>query len=236
MKQFNGFPARMEFAAIPRLFFSALLPEINDMAELKTSLHVMAALYRKRGYPRVVTLGELLDNASLMNSLKSFAKPPDEVLRGALKLATERGTFLHIAMERDAAGEDVYLLNDESGRQVAARIQSGEVKIPGFKPVAPRYVEAGEPPNIFTLYEQNIGLLTPIIADELREAEKLYPENWIVDAIKEATLLNKRNIRYIMKILQRWSSEGKSDGAYQRDSKKGTDKYFKQKYGHMVQR
>ena len=236
MKQFNGFPGKMEFTSIPKLFFSALLPEISDMAELKTSLYVMAALYRKRGYPRLVTLGELLGDTSLMNSLKGFAKPPDEVLRDALKLSTERGTFLHIAMDSGTASEDVYLLNDESGRQVAPQIQSGELKISGLKPVASRYVVTETPPNIFTLYEQNIGILTPLIADELREAEKLYPENWIVDAIKEATLLNKRNIRYITKILERWSSEGKSDGTYQRDSKKGTDKYFKQRYGHMVQR
>jgi DnaD/phage-associated family protein len=79
-------------------------------------------------------------------------------------------------------------------------------------------------------------MLTPMIAEELREAEKLYPETWISDAIKEAVFRNKRNIRYIIKILERWSAEGKSDGTYRRDSaeKTGPDKYIKQKYGHMV--
>ena len=81
MKQFNGFPARMEFTPLPNLFFSSLLPQISDMAELKTTLHVLAVLYRKRGYPRFVTYSELLGNASLMNSLKGSAEPPDEVLR-----------------------------------------------------------------------------------------------------------------------------------------------------------
>jgi hypothetical protein len=33
--------------------------------------------------------------------------------------------------------------------------------------------------DVFTLYEQNIGMLTPIIADELLDAEKVYPANWI---------------------------------------------------------
>ena len=92
-------------------------------------------------------------------------------------------------------------------------------------------------PDIFSLYEQNIGMLTPIIADELREAEKLYPQGWIKDAIKEAVNHGKRKWSYVLAILERWSVEGRSDGAYQRDSKKrDPDKYIKQRYGHMVQR
>jgi len=51
MKQFNGFPARTEFTPLPNIFFSSLLPQIDDIAELKTTLHVMAMLYRKKGYP-----------------------------------------------------------------------------------------------------------------------------------------------------------------------------------------
>jgi DnaD/phage-associated family protein len=80
-------------------------------------------------------------------------------------------------------------------------------------------------------------MITPRIADELREAEKLYPKTWIRDAIKEAVNQNKRKWSYISAILERWSSEGKESGAYQRDLKKtGPEKYIKQKYGHMFRR
>ena len=77
-----------------------------------------------------------------------------------------------------------------------------------------------EKPNIFALYEQNIGLLTPMIAEELKEAEKLYPVSWIEEAFKEAVSLNKRNWRYISRILERWASEGKDSGEFRRDSKR----------------
>ena len=235
MEQFKGFPARMEFTSLPNYFFSTLLPQISDMAELKTTLYVMALLYRKRGYPRFVAYRELLGNASLMGSLGE-ASPPDEVLRSALEMAARRGTIIHLVLDRDGTPEDIYLLNTESNRQVAAKIQSGEVRLSGLKAGAPPQVAAEKQPDIFTLYEQNIGMLTPMIAEELREAEKLYPEAWIRDAIKEAVSLNKRNIRYIVRILERWSAEGKSDGTYQRYSKTDPDKYIKGKYGHMVQR
>lgn len=238
MKQFTGFPAKMQFTSLPNIFFSKLLPQINDMAELKTTLHIFERLYRKRGYPRFVTYKELLGDISLMSSLKEVARSPDEVLCNALRMATGRGTILHIALDRDGVIEDIYFLNNDDNRQMAAKIRSGEFRLPGLKAEGQFYIEGEEPPDTFTLYEQNIGMLTPMIADELRDAEKLYPVGWIRDAIKEAVSLNKRSWRYIAKILENWLSEGKSGGAYKRDSTKKTDpdKYIKGKYGHMVRR
>lgn len=238
MKQFGGFPDRMQFTPLPNLFFSSLLPQINDVAELKVTLHIFEELYRKRGYPRFVTYNELLGNTGLRHSLKQMTAPPEAALRQALEMATQRGTFLHLVLDRDGKTEDIYFLNTESQREIVAKIQSGELELSGLKPAAQTELPAEEAPDIFTLYEENIGLLTPKIADELREAGKLYPEAWIKDAIEEAVKQNVRKWSYISAILERWSSEGKGSGAYRRDSaeKAIPDKYIKQKYGHMVQR
>jgi DNA replication protein len=237
MKEFQGFPARMEFTSVPNVFFSSLLPQITDLAELKATLHVIAALYRKKGHPRYVSCSELLADAGLMDGLKAVGGSPEEALRRGLKLAAERGTLITLALDKDGGSEDVYLLNTASDRQTVAKIESGELTLAGLKASPQKYMETEELPDIFTLYEQNIGMLTPMIADELRDAEKQYPPEWIRDAIKEAALHNKRSIKYIAKILENWSVEGRSDGAYQRDSKKADpDKYVKGKYGHMVRR
>jgi DNA replication protein len=237
MKQFNGFPVRMEFTPLPNIFFSSLLPQIDDIDELKTTLHVMALLYRQKGFPRYVTCSELMHDASLMASLKRSDEPIDKILRDALKSAAGRGTLIHMVLDRDGNSEDIYFLNDSPGRQAVSKIKSGEITLTGLKVREQAYVEPEEMPDIFSLYEQNIGMLTPIIADELREAEKLYPQGWIKDAIKEAVNHGKRKWSYVSAILERWSVEGRSDGAYQRDSKKtAPDKYIKQRYGHMVQR
>ena len=238
MKHFRGFPAKMQFTPLPNVFFSTLLSQISDITELKTTLHILGALYHKRGYPRFITYSELLANKSLMSSFKEATEPPDKVLKSALEMATKRGAILHVVLDRDGTPEDIYLLNTESDRQIVTKIQNGELPLPGLKAKGQTYTELEEPPDIFTLYEQNIGMLTPMIAEELREAEKLYPLNWIKDAIKEAVALNKRSWRYIAAILERWSAEGKSNGTYRRDStkKEGPDKYIKGKYGHMVGR
>ncbi len=72
-------------------------------------------------------------------------------------------------------------------------------------------VKTCDRPNIFILYEQNIGLLTPPIADELRQAEQTYPAGWIEEAFREAVSLNKRSWRYIRAILERWRTQGRGE-------------------------
>ena len=237
MKQFTGFPTKMQFTPIPNLFFSTLLTQIRDIVELKITLHIFAALYRKKGYPRCISYRELAGIPSLMRSLTGTAKPPAEVLRQALAMAVKRETILHIAMDRDGLAEDIYFLNTESDRNNMARIQSGDLSLADLRTGEDSDATINDQPDIFTLYEENIGMLTPLISEELSQAERLYPASWITDAIKEAASLNKRNWRYISRILERWQQEGRNDGAPGRDSKKtDPDKYVKQKYGHMFRR
>jgi DnaD/phage-associated family protein len=139
-------------------------------------------------------------------------------------------------MDGEGSQEDIYFLNTEKDRQVVEKIKRGELALPGRKAPAATATPPPEPPNIFALYEDNIGLLGPMVSEELKDAQKLYPQGWIADAIKEAAALNKRSIRYIIRILERWSAEGRDDGTHRRDIKKDDpDKYLRGKYGHLVQ-
>jgi DnaD/phage-associated family protein len=238
MKQFRGFPARMEYAPVPAVFFSALLPEIDDMAELKTTLHLFRVLYRKKGYPRYVTYGELAGDPALIAGLQAGNIPPEQVLRSALNTASNRGTFIHLVMKRNGAEEDLYFLNSARDREAVDRIRNGEIRLPGIEPKpAPEEAISRPKPNIFALYEENIGMLTPIIAEELKEAEKLYPEQWLADAFKEAVNANRRSWRFVAFLLERWATEGKKDGTYRRNLKAtDPDKYVKDRYGEYFQR
>lgn len=51
--------------------------------------------------------------------------------------------------------------------------------------------------NIFSLYEQNIGILTPIIAEKLKSAEQDYPQDWFPWAFGQAVTNNARSWAYI---------------------------------------
>ena len=65
MTRFSGFPPRMQYTAVPNVFFSQLVPQIDDSDELKTTLFVLQAIYRKKGYPRFAAFGELAGNRAL---------------------------------------------------------------------------------------------------------------------------------------------------------------------------
>jgi DnaD/phage-associated family protein len=237
-KVFPGFPARTEVTPIPNLFFNAVMPKIDSVVELKTILHVFWLLSRRRGYPQFVTFGELLSDTILIGGIEEGAKPKDEVLRQALGQAVQHGAMLHLSISRDGQHEDAYFINSEAAREAINKIRQGEFPQLVLASRKDERVEIVPHPNIFSLYEQNIGMLTPIIAEQLQEAEKLYPAEWIESAFKEAVGLNKRNWKYIARILERWAIEGKSDGKLGRDFKKEDDreKYIKGKYGHMVKR
>ncbi len=236
MAKFSGFPAKTSYVPLPAMFLSYLLPDIESILELKVTLYVLSTLYQKRGFPRFVTREELLSNISLRKCLRETGETEEKTLTGTMEAMVKRGTIIHVNEY------DVYLLNTERDRETAKKIKNGEISLPLGKkePSEPEIerVSSGESPDIFTLYEENIGMLTPIIADFLKEAEKLYPHGWIEDAVKEAVSSNKRNWRYIARILERWESEGKSDGTHQRhpEKKPDPDKYIRGKYGHMVQR
>src|SRR5581483_2462354 len=59
-------------------------------------------------------------------------------------------------------------------------------------------------PNVYALYEQHLGPLTPLLAEQLRDAERMYPRAWIEGAILQAVHYNKRNWRYVQAILADW--------------------------------
>ncbi len=238
MKRFGGFPPKMRFTAVPEPVFSHLLPMINDIAELKVILYVIHVLYHKKGYPKYVTVNELTNDIGLMTGLSAENSTTETVLNEALTRAEERGVILRLAVNTADQEREIILLNTESDREAMTRLKKGELQLPGLVVAAAKGVSIPQrPTDTFSLYEENIGMITPLIADEIRQAIQDYPESWLQEAIREAAKQNKRKWSYISAILERWSSEGKTGGTYQRDTKKtDPDKYIRGKYGHMVQR
>ena len=144
-----------------------------------------------------------------------------------------------IVVERVGGGEDYwYLLNTASSRAALDRLQRAEVTVAETLRVPWTDLELVRihRPNIFALYEQNIGALTPILADELRDAELSYPEEWITSAIKLAVESNRRSWRYIQGILRRWEAEGKGSGADWGDPQTSDrERFTSGRYGHLVE-
>jgi DNA replication protein len=259
MTTFTGFPSgKNPYVPIPEVFFTEVLPEIEDSAELKVTLHLFWLLAQKQGNPRCASDRELQVDRLLLRSLKRRGdpRPPEERLRQGLEQAVARGTLLRVHLRLVSEGMDSaevvawYFFNTPRSRKVVTELQGGEIipvrlltnEVPeegyleqdshsdtsapvneyaasrGYNAAATetgrnlpaRHVQVQvERPNIFVLYEQNIGLLSPLIAEELRDAADQYPAEWIEAAFREAVLQNKRRWNYIRAILKRWETEGR---------------------------
>ncbi len=216
-KGFPGFPRQVRYTPVPSPLFGPLLAQIDDLAELKCTLRFIWLLHQKRGFPRFVTLKELLADRTLVDALTA------DGVRRALGLAVSRGTLIAATTGDDGDAERVYALNREEDRSALARTAeeiAGDDGAASAPPHSPPWEGAPERGNVFALYEDNIGMLNPMIADELREAEELYPLDWLEDAFREAVGQNKRSWRYIARILERWEREGRSNGEPGRHLKK----------------
>lgn len=234
MAEFTGFPDGAQKTPIPNIFFSSILPQIHDLTELKVTLHVFWALFGKKGYLRYVTLRELASDKTLMSGLVGAGGDGQEALERGLKGAVARGVLITTKLQSKGQDHSLYFLNTESDRRARERIRNGEIDL-GALPVPEPYSE--EPrPNIFALYEDNVGHLTPLVSEMLKEAEKSYPETWIIEAIGESVRNGVPKWSYIEAILRKWRAEGKAVGETGRHSKEGEDtgKYFRGRYGHLV--
>lgn len=95
--------------------------------------------------------------------------------------------------------------------QSNAGIAQSQLIKDSIKPSINQEQQEGERPNIYAVYEKEIGLLTPYIADAMKEMEAALPAAWILDAMKEAAANNKRNWKYVQAILKRWQEQGSQE-------------------------
>jgi len=217
-KGFPGFPdGRLELTAIPSLFFSELLPVIDHRGELKLTLYVLWAVSHAEEHFPVFRHCDFLQDALLLESLKAPGLAPEEALDDALERCLARGVLLKVVPED---GKILYLLNSKRGRATLEAIRAGTWE--GQFTAMDLRVER---PTVFTLYEQNIGPLTPMVAERLRDAENAFPGGWIEEAMEIAVANNVRRWRYIEAILDRWQTEGKDERKDRGDSETARRRY-----------
>ena len=193
--------------ALPAAFFFDLLPVIDDLAELKVTIFAQASLQQKEGDYRFLRFDEFADDEPLMRGLTVIddSAPARELLASALGKTVARGTLLMAEINIAGGTRRFYTGADEAGRALQRRIQAGH-----WQPAADGEIELLPPrPSIYGLYEDNIGVLTPMIVDSLKDAEATYKSDWIEEAMRLAVEGNKRNWRYIKAILERWQREGR---------------------------
>jgi hypothetical protein len=217
-----GFPERARRVPVPDLFFSQYLPRIADPAELKVFLHVMWRIHRRaRKSLPAIRIADLMADPTLVRSLSSMAHDTGahnlaatlsfgpEAHTATVSAAVDRlveGGLLLDALIGDAPERERWIwVNNPAGRR--SRDASLVEGISGEAPLPPALEPLPEGASIFSLYEENIGPLTPLLAEELAEAEAAYSPARIESAFRAAVEANVRKWSYVRAILARMSKE-----------------------------
>jgi DnaD/phage-associated family protein len=215
MKTFKGFTDSESFTQLPDTFFHQFLNEIEDVTELKIVLYMLWRVQHMDSPLRALRAEDF--------EAKELGVSVDGI-RSGIEKAVKRG----IILRAEHRTQVLYFLNSPRGRAAANAFLHGE------QTVAALGSTAMERTNIFRLYEENIGPLTPLIADALKDAEETYSKEWIADTIDLAVRNNKRSWRYCEAILKRWKEEGRAEKQDRRDAEADRDKYTKGEYADYL--
>ncbi len=229
----SGFPRDTRYTPVPSPLLGELLMEVQSVEELKCVLRVVGMVHQRRSRGSAVSVAEVMADPVLTTALAGQPGGAREAAMRGVAEAVARGTLLRSGDGDAQALEALLFINDEPGRQAFSRSAQGESARYATEDAPAAGAATDSRPNIFGLYEENIGSLTPLLAEELKEAEATYPLSWIEEAFKEAVALNHRSWRYIARILERWAAEGKSNGESGRRSQASDPKEYLRRYGRL---
>ncbi len=209
-----------------------LVGQVRELATIKVVLTVarLARLHGTLAVPEAVVLAD----PALRRGIRPAGteRDPSADIAQALDVAVARGFLVRLRSRTpETSGTWVALATPEA---LALAQRDPARLLPLDRHIAPAV--SVERPNVFSLYEQNIGPLTPLIAEKLAEALETYPTSWVEDAIVEAVHYGRRNWRYVQRILERWAIEGRHHEAHSRDRRDRTldpDKYLRGKYAPL---
>jgi DNA replication protein len=220
MTPFKGFSDKETFTQLPDSFFHHLLNEIENVVELKITLYVLWRITRMESRSRSLCVSEIQTDQAFMAGL------PEGQLKEGLDKAVQRGSLLQV--DNDEGG--FYFVNSPRGRAAAEALKKGDWRSSARESSQPPV----ERPNIFKLYENSIGLLTPMVADALRDAEKIYSPDQIEEAFSEAIKRSKRSWKYVEAILRNRKEEEDAKEQTGRDPEKDRRKYIEGKYADFI--
>src|SRR5579859_2415136 len=126
LRRFSGFPPGETYnLRVPDTFFSELLTLIDDLAELKLTLHCFGVLQQRSGKYHYVRRAELFGDDGLLRSLANTPAEAADLLDSALARALARGTLLRLRWTTANGEEQAFFLNSERGREAVAAFNAG---------------------------------------------------------------------------------------------------------------
>ncbi len=210
VKKFQGFPSGVtQLTEFPEAFFVDLLPEIDNLDEMKITLYAFWYIQQLVGDIRCMKLSEMQKDTVLKKALSQTEAIEDyyNALDNILAKAVDRGSLLMVDGKNK---NDRYIfINTTRSKAIIDGYVKGQWDLDSSSQQQIVGLDLNKP-DVYKLYENNIGLITPMIAEQLKAAGDEYPLEWIEDAIRIAVENNVRRWSYISRILASWNERGRN--------------------------
>ena len=193
------FPKGVHFTPVPSPLLGPMLKHISSYDELVCILRFLNLIHLQKKHPKWIEQNLLLSDEVLQSIIGSTS-----VILCSLDKCIKNGIILRTSLKTHG-NTKVLMLNTFNAKSNIDRIihDGTETKLEVIE-------SENQTENIFSLYENNIGVLNPLITEELKYAQDRYSDEWIKDAFREAVVNNARSWRYIQSILENWDTKGRT--------------------------
>ncbi len=206
IRPINGFPLSDDYAGtrVPNAVLGRVLTSIDDADVIKLVLRAVWLLERQRGYPRYIAVEELQRDRVLSNVFVNTVAQ-----ERALDTVIEYGVLAKVVIN----GNVCLMLNTESAQRAAmdGPIASAVLGTTNADDDWDAPPASSMPSDAFRAYEDNIGLLSPMIRESILAALEDFTDDDITRAIRIAVENESRSWSFVAGVLRRWSREGIPD-------------------------
>ena len=217
-RSIKGFPLPDDFATtrVPNALLGRVLSTVDDPDEIKLILRAIWLLEHQRGYPRYITRDDLRRDRVLSVAITD---QPD--FDRSLNSAIEHGVFVEATIN----GNICLMFNTESARRASIEVSSTTDNLKkddnGWEAPAASTGSA----DAFRAYEENIGILSPMIRQSILAALEDFTDEDITHAIRIAVENESRSWSFVAGVLRRWARDGipheRTDGTARGESERG---------------
>ena len=194
------FPLSDDFGStrVPNAVLSAVLNEVEESETVKLILRAVWLLERQRGFPASITVNELRHDRVLIRVFKSQEK---------FNVALDQSLNLGVLIKFELNNTDALMLNTVSATRQVENVkdtQPENIEKDGWD----ASVGSDMPDDAFRAYEENIGILSPMIRENITAALQDFSDQDIIEAIKIAVENENRSWSYVAGVLRKWARDG----------------------------
>ena len=213
MEQYHDVLPSSMVVPVPGVIFGPVLEEIHDVVGLKCVLRIFFLLHRNRSNNGFIEMREVLGDSVLSKALEGNTKDQKRKIIGrVVELAVAHGILLTQTIQTAGEKEIRLYLNSLANRKMTDSVQD-EIRSNQPLPVLSVTECSSSGTNVFQLYEELIGIITPMAAERLKDLEKEYSAMSIQEAFRTAASQDKRRLAYVEAILRSGKESDRRNGA-----------------------